>query len=118
MWGPGVSGVSVAGQIHSARSEQAEVLLRPDIAPKARGVRWGRGSDDRCPALRRANPYGRKARYLKAQAVADFRGRTINRWAQRSLAGTAKVLTDGMRSFKALREVGRIRLRTPSMPAL
>lgn len=43
--------------------------------------------------------------YLKVQAVPNFRGRTTKRWAKRSLARTATVMTDGMPSFNAIGEV-------------
>ena len=79
------------------------------------GERYGgkreRGSAGKSPMLAAVqtspdeNPSERKVVYLKVQAVPDFKGRTIKRWAERSLVRTATVLTDSMPSFKAIGEV-------------
>jgi len=95
------------GRILSGRVEADDAY----IGGESHGGKRGRGAPGKAPMLAAVQTSPEedlpscKVSYLKIQAVADFRSRTIKRWAQGSLAGTATVLTDGMRSFKAIREV-------------
>lgn len=73
----------------------------------------GRGAPGKTPLVVavQTHPQGKpgtwRALYLKVQAVPDFRARTIQRWAETSLAPETTVLTDGMPTFRAIREAGQ-----------
>lgn len=77
------------------------------------GGKRGRGAPGKTPLLaavqtnRERDRSGHKVLYLKIQTVPDFRGKTIQRWASRSLAPTSTVLTDRMPGFNTLEHVVR-----------
>ena len=95
------------GRILSGRIEADDAY----IGGGSHGGKRGLGAPGKAPMLAavQTTPEEKlgncKVSYLKVEAVADFRSRTIKRWAQGRLAGTATVLTDGMSSFTAIWEV-------------
>jgi transposase-like protein len=95
------------GRVLSERIEADDAYM----GGERHGGKRGRGSPGKTPMLAAVqtsaeeDPSTRKVVYLKVQAVPDFRGRTIKRWAQRGLARASTVLTDGMPSFNAIGEV-------------
>lgn len=95
------------GRILSERVEADDAYM----GGEHHGGKRGRGAPGKAPMLAAVqtsseeDPSERKVVYLKVQAVPNFKGRTIRRWAKRSLAKTSTVLTDGMRSFNAIGEV-------------
>lgn len=95
------------GRILSERIEADDAYM----GGERHGGKRGRGSPGKAPMIAAVqtspeeDPSERKVVYLKVQAVPDLKGRTIKRWATRSLARTATVLTDGMPSFNAISEV-------------
>lgn len=95
------------GRVLSERIEADDAYM----GGERHGGKRGRGSPGKAPMIAAVqtspeeDPSERKVVYLKVQAVPDFKGRTIKRWAKCSLARTATVLTDGMPSFNAISEV-------------
>lgn len=92
------------GRVLSQRVEVDDAYM----GGERHGGKRGRGAEGKTPFIAAVQTSldeplsGRRVIYLKVQAVKDFKGKTVAAWAERSLAKTATVLTDGMSGFRAI----------------
>lgn len=94
------------GRVLSGRVEVDDAYIGGERHDGTRG----RGTSGKTPFLASVQTTpdgepGRRVLYVKLTKVRNFKGRTVKRWAKRSLASTSHVLTDGMTGFHGLGSV-------------